>query len=113
MNYTARQAFHTSNQILNNFESVYTHIAFMCMENIQRYSEFHFNCCTFSIPRYVMGFATFDAEKVKDRLRKHLKSLEYRVKTSKTDKNTICISWGHIFKSVLGDGSIRVKSQIK
>ena len=99
MNYTARQAFHTSNQVINNFEAVYTHVTFGCMETIQRYSEFHFNECTFTVPTYVMGFAIFDPSKLKSRLKKHLRTLEYKVKTSKKDPYILVISWKHVAKT--------------
>ena len=96
MNYTARQAFSVSTQVLTNFEAVYSHICFQCMESLQRFSEFHFTQCAFTIPTYVVGYAVFDIRKVKHRLKRHLRSLEYRVKTSKADKSTIIISWDHI-----------------
>ena len=101
MNYTARQAFVVSNQVLNNFEAVYTHITYLCMENIQRFAEFHFNFCTFKIPRYVMGFATYDPLRVKKRLKKHLRDLEYKCKTSKEDNLIIIISWKHLAKKIM------------
>ena len=101
MNYTARQAFVVSNQVLNNFEAVYTHITYMCMETIQRFAEFHFNHCSFTIPRYIMGFASFDNNSVRKRLKKHLRDLEYKCKTSKSDKKTILISWKHLGKKIM------------
>ena len=107
MNYTARQAFYNSNQVLNNFEAVYVHISFMCMESIRRYSEFHYNNCTYTIPMYIMGFAIYDFQQIKRRLKKHLRDLEYKVKTSKVSPNIICISWSHIAKTIAPDGSVR------
>ncbi len=100
MNYTARQAFCKSNEVLTNFEAVYTHITFLCIENIKRYSEFHTNECSFSIPAYILGFALYEVKDVKKRLKKHLRSLEYKVQSSHTDKNTIIISWAHIGQSL-------------
>lgn len=99
MNYTARQAYFQSSQITTNFDAVFTHITFMCMETIKRFSEFHFDKCTFAIPSYVMGFAIYDWRVVKKRLKKHLRSLEYKVKTSTEDEQIIVISWKHISKS--------------
>ena len=101
MNYTARQAFVVSNQILNNFEAVYTHITYMCMETIQRFAEFHFNQCHFTIPKYIMGFAVFDYNKVRKRLKGHLRDLEYKCKTSKSNDHTIKISWKHLGKKLM------------
>ena len=100
MNFTARQAYHQSSQVTNNFDSVFTHITFMCMETIKRFSEFHFDKCSFEIPSYIMGFAIYDWNKVKTRLKKHLRSLEYKVKTSSDNEQTIMISWKHISKSI-------------
>ena len=100
MNYTARQAFCKSNEVLTNFEAVYTHISFLCMENVKRFSEFHSNMCTFSIPTYILGFALYKVTDVKKRLKKYLRSLEYVVQNSHTSDNTIVISWGHIGKSL-------------
>ncbi len=100
MNYTARQAFHTSSEIVTNFEAVRVHIFYLCMESIKRYSEFHFNECTFQIPQYLLGYALFDARAVRKALTKHLRSLEYKVRKSPIDGNTILISWGHIGKSI-------------
>ena len=101
MNYTARQAFVVSNQVLNNFEAVYTHITFMCMETIKRFAEFHFHQCRFTIPAYVMGFAPHDISKVRKRLKKHLRDLEYKCKTSSTDHAVIRISWKHLGKKIM------------
>lgn len=91
--FSATQAYNQSNEIINNFEAVYLHIAEQCMQHIRRHCEFHFNRCTFQIPSYVMGYALFDTKKVRRRLRKHLRSLEYKVKNG---KNSIVISWEHI-----------------
>ena len=101
MNYTARQAFNVSTQVVTNFEAVYSHICFQCMENIQRFAEFHFTYCKFCIPMYVVGFAVYDSNIIRKRLKKHLRSLEYKVKTCKSDKNIIIISWSHISKNLL------------
>ena len=100
MNYTARQAYNISSQVVTNFEAVYAHVCFSCMEAIQRYSEFHFSHCAYTIPQYIVGFAVFDPLKVKHRLKKHLRSLEYKVKTQKEDRNTLIISWSHISKQI-------------
>ena len=108
MNFTARQAFYTSNQVLNNFEAVYTHVAFLCMETVQRFSEFHYNKCMFAVPEFVIGFAVYDRDKLLKRLKKHLISLEYRVKTSATDPYRLKISWKHISKSVTYDGRVEL-----
>ena len=108
MNYTARQAFYTSNQVLNNFEAVYTHVAFMCMETIQRFSEFHYNRCCFPVPEYIIGFAVYDREKLKKRLLKHLRSLEYKVRESEARPFRLKISWKHIAKSVTYDGRVEM-----
>lgn len=109
MNYTARQAFHSSSQVLNNFEAVYVHICFMCMESIRRYSEFHFNHCTFTIPPHILGFAIYDPKLIKKRLKRHLRDLEYKVNTSKTDSNIIIISWAHIAKTIGSGGLFKNK----
>ena len=101
MNYTARQAYNVSTQVVTNFEAVYSHICFQCMESIQRFSEFHFTHCTFSIPLYVVGYAVYDSNLVRKRLKKHLRSLEYKVKRCKDESNTIIISWSHVSKSIL------------
>ena len=101
MNYTARQAFNMSTQVVTNFEAVYSHICFQCMENIQRFAEFHFTHCTFTIPRYVVGYAVYDIDNIRKRLKKHLRSLEYKVKKCKTDPATLVISWSHISKNLL------------
>ena len=101
MNYTARQAYNVSTQVLTNFEAVYSHITFQCMESVQRFAEFHFTHCSFVIPRYVVGYAVYDSNIVRKRLKKHLRSLEYKVKTCKADKHTIIISWSHISKNLL------------
>ncbi len=100
MNYTARQAYHQSSQITNNFDAVFTHITFMCMETIRRFSEFHCDKCVFEIPTYIMGFAIYDWRVVKYRLKKHLHSLEYKVKTSDNDEHVLVIWWKHISKSM-------------
>ena len=109
MNYTARQAFHNSSQVLNNFEAVYVHISFMCMESIRRYSEFHFNHCTFTIPPHILGFALCDPKSVKRRLKRHLRDLEYKVVTAKNDPNVIIISWAHIASTIGTDGLFKNK----
>ena len=101
MNYTARQAYNMSTQVVTNFEAVYSYICFQCIEVIQRYAEFHFTHCTFCIPRYVVGFAVYDSTIVRKRLKRHLRSLEYKVKTCKNEQNTIIISWSHISKLLL------------
>ena len=101
MNYTARQAYSISTQVLTNFEAVYSQICFQCMQSVQRFSEFHFTHCTFAIPRHIVGYAVFDTKMIRRRLKKHLRSLEYKVKTSKEDKLTIYISWSHINKTLL------------
>ncbi len=100
MNYTARQAYHQSSQVLNNLDAVFTHVTFMCMESIRRFSEFSFDKCAFEIPAYIMGFAIYDWKIVKKRLKKHLRSLEYKVRTASFDEKTIVISWKHISKSI-------------
>ena len=100
MNFAARQAFCKSNQVLNNFEAAYTHVAFMCMEAIQRFSEFHYSKCTFTVPHFVIGFAVYDRAKLTRRLIKHLESLEYKVKER---EGQLKISWKHISKSVQYD----------
>ena len=99
MNYTARQAYNVSAQVVTNFEAVYSHICFQCMESIQRFSEFHFTNCTFSIPAYVVGYAVYDFHKVRKRLKRHLRSLEYKVR--KTNDHTLLISWSHMSKSLI------------
>lgn len=101
MNYTARQAYNVSTQVVTNFEAVYAHICFQCMESIQRFSEFHFTHCTFGIPKYVVGYAVYDSNTIRKRLKRHLRSLEYKVKKSKDDPDTIIISWSHISKNIL------------
>ena len=101
MNYTARQAFNVSTQVVTNFEAVYSHICFQCMESIQRFAEFHFTHCTFIIPKYAVGYAVYDSNLIRKRLKKHLRSLEYKVKKTKDDSNTIIISWSHISKNYL------------
>ncbi len=101
MNYTARQAYSTSTQVVTSFEAVYSHICFQCMESIQRFAEFHFTHCIFCIPKHVVGYAVYDTDIVRKRLKKHLRSLEYRVKKSKDDPNTILISWAHLSKIFL------------
>ncbi len=105
MNYTARQAYNVSSQIITNSEAVYSHICYTCMESIKRYSEFHFSHCPFTIPTYLVGFAVFDPIKVKHRLKKHLRSLEYKVKTDNESKNklSIIVSWSHISNTVLNN----------
>ena len=101
MNYTARQAYNVSTQVLTNQEAVYSLICYQAMESIQRFAEFHFTHCTFHVPRYVVGYAVYDHNNIRKRLKKHLRSLEYRVKNSKEDRNTIIISWSHISKHML------------
>ena len=110
MNYTARQAFHTSNQVVTNFDAVFVHIAYQCMEVIKRYSEFHFNECNYKIPEYIIGYAIYDAHAIKRKLKKQLRQLEYKVFTSKDDRNTICISWQHISKTLRSDGTVKFVS---
>lgn len=97
--YTARQAYNTSNQVTNNFESVYVDITYMCVQHIQRHSEFHFNKCVFAIPTYIMGHPVYDITKVKRRLKKHLRTLEYKVATCKMDPSSLLISWEHVGKN--------------
>ena len=101
MNYTARQAYNISTQVVTNFEAVYSQLCFQCMESIQRFAEFHFTHCTFCIPRYVVGYAMYDANVIRKRLKRHLRSLEYKVKTCREKENTIIISWSHISKHLL------------
>ncbi len=106
MNYTARQAYNMSTQTVTNFEAVYSHICFQCIESIQRFSEFHFSHCTFEIPTYIIGYAVYDSNIVRRRLKKHLRSLEYKVKTCKLNPRIIYISWSHISKYVLNKNYI-------
>ena len=107
MNYTARQAFHTSSEIVTNFEAVRVHIIYLCMETIKRYSEFHFHECTFQIPQYLIGYALFDPRAIRRSLKSHLKGLEYKVKKSYKDEYNILISWGHIGKTIGTTGFLR------
>lgn len=107
MNYTARQAFCKSNEVLNNFDAVCTHVIFLCMENIKRYSEFHYNECSFVIPQYILGFAIFNPHRVKRKIKQHLRSLEYKVITSQSDNFILHISWEHIGNSVLSSGYLK------
>lgn len=99
MNYTARQAYNMSTQVITNFEAVYAHICFQCMESIQRFAEFHFTHCTFEIPKYIIGFAIYDCNQIRKRLKKHLRSLEYKVR--KDGPNTIIISWSHVSQKLI------------
>lgn len=101
MNYTARQAYNVSTQVVTNVEAVYSHICFQCMESIQRFSEFHFSHCKFCIPMYIVGYAVYDSNVIRKRLKRHLRSLEYKVKRSKEESNTIIISWSHISRNLL------------
>ena len=105
MNYTARQAFHVANKKINNFDAIYAYVSNLVMEHIKRYSEFHFTCCNFTIPKYIIGFAVFDWILLKRKLKKNLRTLEYKVETSKLDPGIICISWQHIANTVKSDGT--------
>jgi len=100
MNFTARQAYNVSTQVVTNFEAVYAQICFQTMESIQRFSEFHYTHCSFAIPRYIVGYAVYDVDLVRKRLKRHLRSLEYKVKTCQKERNHILISWSHHSKNV-------------
>jgi len=107
MDYSARDAFIVSNQVLNNFEAAYTHIAFLCMECIKQFSEFHYNSCAFSIPPFMIGFALYNVAAVNHRLRKHLRRLGYRVWSAPGGtRHRLHISWGHVFRQYRPDGTI-------
>lgn len=95
MIYTARQAFHASRESSNALEAVFIHITRACMDAIRQYSQFHFTQCTYTIPSYVMGFSLYDIPTIREKIVRHLKTLEYNVHVSQKRPATLIVSWGH------------------
>jgi len=94
--FTARQAYALSNTRISNVRAVLEHMIQLCTDTIRRFAELHHHQCQFRIPLMLIGYGAYDIERIKRLLRRHLRRLEFRVKSSPTDPSALIISWKHI-----------------
>ena len=101
--FTARQAFAVSNTRISNVRAVMEYMTTLCTETIRRFAEMHHHQCHFRIPLMLIGYGTYDIHRIKRLLRRHIRRLEYRVKSLPTDPTVLVISWKHIRRHSAND----------